>query len=302
MENALHMPVLLNEVIEQLNIQENDTIVDLTVGYGGHSSCILNKLNNSGYLIGFDRDQNAINESSNRLGQISNNFKLIKSDYKNFNDYLDELKIDKVAGILVDLGISSPQIDTPSRGFSYFQDARLDMRMDQDQKLDAHQVVNTYSMEKLEQIFNDYGEVQLSKRISKAIVDNRPINTTVELTNLIRESYPSALNRKKNMAKPIFQAIRIEVNNEFDSIAQMLQKTLKYLKKGSKLLVISFHSLEDAIVKHFFKSLLKNDNPKLPVMLQQEYKIKVINPSKGEIKENKRSRSAKLRVLTKLVD
>lgn len=300
--NQLHVPVLLDEVISQLNIQANDTILDLTVGYGGHSSCILDKLKGTGLLIGFDKDQNAIEKSSNRLCQINHNFKLFKSDFVNFNDYLDQLKIAKVSGILVDLGISSPQVDNATRGFSYFKEARLDMRMDQTQKLDAEYVVNNYELPQLVEIFNNYGQVKLSKQLAQAIIDHRPIRTTTQLAQLIKDTYPSALNRKKNMVKPIFQAIRIEVNNEFEAIRIMLTKTLKYLTKNSKLLVISFHSLEDRIVKHFFKSLIKYNDPKLPIMVEQCYQLKVINPSNHEITNNKRAKSAKLRILTKLCD
>lgn len=300
--NQLHVPVLLDEVISQLNIQANDTILDLTVGYGGHSSCILDKLKGTGLLIGFDKDQNAIEKSSNRLCQINHNFKLFKSDFQNFNDYLDQLKIAKVSGILVDLGISSPQVDNATRGFSYFKEARLDMRMDQTQKLDAEYVVNNYELPQLVEIFNNYGQVKLSKQLAQAIIDHRPIRTTTQLAQLIKDTYPSALNRKKNMVKPIFQAIRIEVNNEFEAIRIMLTKTLKYLTKNSKLLVISFHSLEDRIVKRFFKSLIKYNDPKLPIMVEQCYQLKVINPSNHEIANNKRAKSAKLRILTKLCD
>ncbi|UUD36673.1 S-adenosyl-methyltransferase MraW [Mycoplasmopsis californica] len=301
MSSELHIPVLLDEVIDQLNIQEDDIIVDLTIGLGGHSSCILKKLN-SGLLVGFDKDNYAIEKSSNRLGKIGHNFKLFKSDYQHFNDYLAQLKIDKVSGILADLGISSPQIDIQERGFSYFQDARLDMRMDQEQKLDAYEVVNNYPVEKLAEILNAYGQVKLSKQIAKAIVEHRPITTTAELATLIRDTYPNAMTRKKNLIKPIFQAIRIEVNNELDSLKNMLKKTLNFLKRNGKLLIITFHSLEDKIVKDFFGSLIKHNDPKLPVMLSQEYKVKTIYPSQTEINTNKRARSAKLRVLTKLVD
>ncbi|WP_027334159.1 16S rRNA (cytosine(1402)-N(4))-methyltransferase RsmH [Mycoplasma elephantis] len=301
MDKELHIPVLLNEVIDQLNIQENDTIIDLTVGFAGHSSCILKKLK-SGLLVGFDKDKNAIEKSSKRLGEIGHNFMLFKSDFKHFNDFLEKHKIDKVSGILADLGISSPQIDTQERGFSYFKDARLDMRMDQEQKLDAYQIVNNYTVDELVKIFNDYGQVKLSKQLATAIVKNRPIETTKQLADLIRSSYPNAMTRKKNLIKPVFQAIRIEVNDELGSLKNMLKKTLNFLKRNGKLLIITFHSLEDKILKEFFNSLIKHNDPKLPVMLKQDYKIKTIYPSQTEIETNKRSRSAKLRILTKLID
>ncbi|MDJ1645779.1 16S rRNA (cytosine(1402)-N(4))-methyltransferase RsmH [Mycoplasma phocimorsus] len=297
-----HIPVMLQEVISNLNINENDTIVDLTIGYGGHSSVILSTLKSSGRLVGFDKDSYAIKKSSERLSQISQNFKLFKSDFSNFDVYLKENEIFKVDGILVDLGISSVQIDTPERGFSYNKDSRLDMRMDQNQTLDAWKVINEYALEDLIRIFDMYGQVKLSKRIAQHIIKNRPINSTLQLVEVIKSGYPAALNRQKNMAKPIFQAIRIEVNNEFDSIKIMLNKALEFLKKGSKLLIITFHSLEDKIVKQFYKSLIKTSDPKLPIMIKQIYKTKTINPSHEEIFFNKRARSAKLRILEKIDD
>ncbi len=300
--NQKHIPVMLQEVISNLDISEGDTIVDLTIGYGGHSSVILSTLKSSGHLVGFDKDSYAIKKSSERLSQISQNFKLFKSDFSNFDVYLKENGILKVDGILVDLGISSVQIDTPERGFSYNKDSRLDMRMDQNQTLDAWKVINEYALEDLIRIFDMYGQVKLSKRIAQHIIENRPINSTLELVEVIKSGYPAALNRQKNMAKPIFQAVRIEVNNEFDSIKTMLNKALKFLKKGSKLLIITFHSLEDKIVKQFYKSLIKTSDPKLPIKIKQTYKTKTINPSQEEILFNKRARSAKLRILEKIDD
>ncbi|QSF13820.1 16S rRNA (cytosine(1402)-N(4))-methyltransferase RsmH [Mycoplasma sp. Mirounga ES2805-ORL] len=296
-----HYSIMLNECLKALNINENGTYVDLTLGMAGHSSEIL-KLIPKGFLIGFDKDEFAIEESRKRLSQIGNNFKLIKSDFKNIELELDKLKVNAVDGIIADLGISSPQVDNTDRGFSYAKDARLDMRMDQNQKLDAHYIVNNYSEEQLTKIFINNADVKLANRVAKAIIENRPINTTIELANVVREAYPAKLVKLKNPNKAIFQAIRIEVNNEFESISMMLESAIQKLKKNGSLAVITFHSLEDRIVKNYFGSLTKNKTTsKLPINEIKKYSVKVINPTNEEINENNRSRSAKLRVLTRLI-
>lgn len=298
-----HVPVMLKEVLDNLNIQKKGEIIaDLTIGYAGHSSAILSRLDFTGQLFGFDKDSYAVEQSNESLLKISQNFKIFKSDFSNFDVFLKENGIFKLDGILVDLGVSSIQLDTAKRGFSYNKDSYLDMRMDQSQKLDAWKVVNEYQLEDLIRIFDMYGQVKLSKRIAQHIINSRPIDTTLQLVEVIKSGYPAALNRQKNMAKPIFQAIRIEVNNEFYSIQSMLQKSLDFLKKGSKLLIITFHSLEDKMVKQFYKSLIKTSDPKLPIMVNQTYKTKTINPSFEEITQNKRARSAKLRILEKIAD
>lgn len=295
-----HIPVLLNETISSLNIKEDGIYVDLTLGMGGHSLAILQKLT-TGMLIGFDKDSFAIEESRKRLSQTGKNFILVHSDFKNLKSELEKLNIKEVDGIIADLGISTPQVDDGTRGFSYNKDARLDMRMDRSQELDAHYIVNNYKEVDLIRIFNDYAEVKLAHKVAKAIVKNRPINTTLELADIIRDAYPAKLLKKKNPSKTVFQAIRIEVNNEFDSIKKMLNDAVIFLKPNSSLAVISFHSLEDRIVKRFFGSLTKNKLPsKLPVNEVKQYSVKVINVSEAEIEQNKRSKSAKLRVLTKL--
>ncbi|MBZ4204286.1 16S rRNA (cytosine(1402)-N(4))-methyltransferase RsmH [Mycoplasma tauri] len=295
-----HKSVMLDEVINSLKIKPNGIYLDLTLGMGGHSSKILKMLTN-GYLIGFDKDHFAIEESRKRLEKINNNFHLIHSDFANIKEELEKMKITSVDGIIADLGISSPQVDNGDRGFSYNKDSRLDMRMDSSQELDAEFIVNNYEIDRLVKIFNDYAEVKLSHKVANAIINNRPIKTTLELVNIIKKAYPAKLLKEKNPAKAVFQAIRIEVNNEFDSIKTMLNDAISFLKPGGSLAVISFHSLEDKIVKSFFGQLTKNKLPsKLPVNEVKQYSVKVYNPSKNELVSNNRARSAKLRVLTKI--
>ncbi|WP_338822328.1 16S rRNA (cytosine(1402)-N(4))-methyltransferase RsmH [Mycoplasmopsis felifaucium] len=297
-----HISVLLNETVNALNIKPDGTYVDLTLGMGGHASLILKHLSKNGRLIGFDKDAFAIEESRKRLSKINDNFILIHSDFKNITSELNKINVTSVDGIIADLGISSPQVDNDERGFSYNKDARLDMRMDQSQELDAYYVVNNYSEAELIRIFIDYAEVKLAKQVAKAIIKNRPIKTTLELANIIRESYPAKLVKLKNPCKAVFQAIRIEVNHEFESIQDMLNQAIKLLNKNSSLAIISFHSLEDKIVKNFFGYLIKDKLPsKMPINEVKNYVVKVINPSKTEEEENKRARSAKLRILTKLI-
>nr|WP_318023600.1 16S rRNA (cytosine(1402)-N(4))-methyltransferase RsmH [Mycoplasmopsis fermentans] len=299
MENQ-HFSVLLQESIDALNIKPDGIYVDLTLGMGGHSSEILKRLD-TGRLIAFDKDTFAIEESRKRLSQIkSTNFQLIHSDFKNIKSELDKLNISQVDGIIADLGISSPQVDNDERGFSYNKNARLDMRMDQSQKLDAYYVVNNYSESQLEQLLRNYAEVKLARQVAKAIISKRPITTTLELAQVVRDAYPAKLVKLKNPNKAVFQAIRIEVNNEFDSLKQMLQDAIELLKPNTSLAVITFHSLEDSIVKHFFGSLIKSKLPaKMPINEEKQYKVKVFLPTNNELELNKRSRSAKLRVLKK---
>lgn len=300
MMKELHYSVLLNETIQNLKVKPNGTYVDLTVGMGGHSSKILENLT-TGLLVGFDKDEFAIKTSKKRLSQINDRFILIKSDFSNLKDQLSKINIQKVDGIIADLGVSSPQVDDYSRGFSYNKDARLDMRMDRSQTLDAHFVVNNYNVEKLEEIFIKYADVKLAKQVAKVIIKNRPITSTLELVDIIKQAYPAALLRAKNPAKAVFQAIRIEVNLEFDSLRKMLEEALTCLNAEASICIITFHSLEDKIVKNFFGSLIKSKIPaKMPIIEKKQYTAKQIRPSKLELNENKRSRSAKLRILTKL--
>lgn len=296
-----HFPVLLEEVIENLKINKNGIYVDLTLGRAGHSSEILKKLD-KGHLYAFDKDFDAIKESEKKLSRISNNFTLIHSDFQNLESELKKYNIKKIDGILVDLGVSSPQLDEAERGFSYNKEARLDMRMNRNQTLDAHYIVNHYSEEELISLLKNNADVMLPQRVAKGIILNRPINTTLELVEIIKKSLPAKIVRMKNPAKAVFQAIRIAVNNELDSLNILLNQAINFLNKNGKLLIITFHSIEDRIVKKFFKSLLEQDNidPKLPIMVEKTWKSKSFLPSKEELNLNKRSRSAKLRVLTKL--
>ena len=296
-----HISVMLQQSIDGLSVKPGGTYVDLTLGRGGHSSEILRRLDN-GMLLAFDKDKTAIKQSADRLSQISDNFKLIHSDYKNIKSELEKLGITSVDGIVADLGVSSPQLDETQRGFSYSRDARLDMRMNQEQGMDAYEVVNTYSEESLVNIFWNFADVKLPRRVAKGIVSNRPIETTLELVDVIRASLPAAVVRKKNPAKAVFQAIRIAVNEELESLEKMLEEAVTLLSVGGSLAVITFHSIEDRIVKRFFGKYIQDNTGKLPIMIDKKWKVKTSKPSKDEIEQNRRSRSAKLRVLTKLMD
>ncbi|RIV16660.1 16S rRNA (cytosine(1402)-N(4))-methyltransferase RsmH [Mycoplasmopsis gallopavonis] len=299
-QSKLHYSVLLHETIDALNINPNGIYVDLTLGMGGHSAAILSQLQN-GKLYAFDKDDFALEKSNIRLSSIGSNYQLIKSDFKDIKSKLAEFGIYEVDGIIADLGISSPQVDQADRGFSYNKQAALDMRMDQTQELTAFNVVNDYNEDRLAELLLKYADVKLHKKVAKAIVAARPISTTLELVDVIKNAYPAALLRSKNPAKAVFQAIRIEVNNELASLQVMLEDALSLLKKNASLAVITFHSIEDKIVKDFYKKQIANLMPtKMPVMEEKHYLIKQTKPSKTELLENKRSRSAKLRVITKL--
>lgn len=296
----MHVPVMFKEVITFLDIKEDGIYIDLTLGRAGHSEAVL-KLIPKGQLIAFDKDKIAINESNGRLMQINTNYKLIHSDFKFFRNELNKLGIDKVDGIIADLGVSSPQIDDPTRGFSYSKNGLLDMRMNQDQILNAWEIVNKWNLEQLIMIFKNYADVKLPKKIANAIIDNRPINTTFELVSIIKQALPAKIIQMKNPAKTVFQAIRIAVNNEFESLKIMLNDAIHLLNKEGILAIITFNSLEDKIVKNFFGNLIKSKiDPKLPIQEIKNFKVKTINPSKKEIEINKRSRSAKLRILKKI--
>lgn len=297
----MHISVLLEESIKYLNLKPDSQIVDCTLGYGGHSSKILEKIPN-GFLYAFDQDEEAIKEADKKLKKINNNYKIINKNFVNIKKELPN----KVDGILFDLGVSSPQLDEDYRGFSYHSDATLDMRMDQRQKLDAKTVVNEYSYEKLVKIFREYGEEKYSASIAKEIIKRRPINTTLELAEIIKESVPESYRRKSHPARKIFQAIRIEVNDELNVFRKALTDALELLNKGGRICVITFHSLEDRICKEEFKKVseVPKHLQKLPI-IPEEYKPKFkiianIKPSEEEIKENKRSRSARLRVIERI--
>ena len=297
-----HKSVLFNEVIEYLNVSEGKTYIDATVGYAGHSGEILRKLNKKGFLFAFDQDEDAINYSNEKLSGISNNFKIIKSNFKNMKNYINE----EVDGILFDLGVSSPQLDEAERGFSFHKDAPLDMRMDKSSDFSAMNVVNEYSYEKLVDIFYRFGEEDYAKPIAKGIISNRPINTTLELVEVIKNSVPMSYRNSHHPARKVFQAIRIEVNHELDILEQSLRDAFDLLKIGGRLEVISFHSLEDKIVAKVFKDLCSDDESvkHLPIVPEDKKarakKIAKITPSNEELEDNNRSRSSKLRVIERI--
>lgn len=301
----MHKSVLLKECIENLNLKENSVIVDCTLGYAGHSSEILKRINH-GYLYAFDQDSEAIKFSTERLNNIGKNFEIINSNFANIKEELSKKNVTSVDGILYDLGVSSPQLDEDYRGFSFHQDARLDMRMNQNNILDAYTVVNTYSYEKLVDIFHKYGEEKYASSIAKGIIASRPITTTLELVEVIKENVPEKYKRDKHPARKVFQAIRIEVNDELNVFEKSLNEALELINVGGRICVITFHSLEDKICKNIFKSVSEIDNniKKLPIIPDEylpKFKvIKTIEPSKNEIDENNRARSAKLRIIERV--
>ena len=297
-----HKSVLLNEVIEYLNLKQGGKYIDATVGYGGHSSHILKEIGKEGVLFAFDQDDEAISYSTKRLSKIGGNFTIFKSNFVNMKNYVNE----KVDGILFDLGVSSPQLDDGDRGFSFHKDAVLDMRMDKNNPLDARKVVNEYSYNDLVRIFYKFGEEKYSKPIAKAIINSRPINTTLELAEIIKESVPISYRNKSHPARKVFQAIRIEVNHELDILESSLSDAFDLLNVGGRLAVITFHSLEDKIVSNVFKKLCSDDEstkrlPFVPEELKAKAKMIVkLTPSEDEINENNRSRSSKLRVIERV--
>ncbi len=305
-----HISVLLEESIDSLNLQETSVIVDCTLGYGGHSSKILSKIK-KGFLFAFDQDSEAIRHSTDRLSKIGTNFTIIKSNFVHLKEKLEEQGVDKVDGVLFDLGVSSPQLDEAERGFSYHEDARLDMRMDRDNPLSAYEVVNNYSKEDLARIFYKYGEDKFSNNIAKKIVEYRstkPIETTLELVEVIKTAVPMKFRMDKHPARQIFQAIRIEVNKELDVIEPALEQALSMIKVGGRVSVITFHSLEDRLVKNYFKEKTQIPDvvkgmPNVPDEYLPDFKLvvnKAIEPSKEELENNPRARSAKLRVIERI--
>lgn len=304
----MHKSVLLEEAIQYLNLKEDAIVVDCTLGYGGHSSEILKRIP-KGHLYAFDQDEEAITSARNRLSNISSNFTIIKSNFVHLKEKLQELGIHKVDGILFDLGVSSPQLDEDERGFSFHKDARLDMRMDQTQKKDAYQVINTYSYEQLVDIMKTYGEEKFAPSIAKKIIEKRQekeIVTTLELVEIIKNSVPEKYRREHHPARKVFQAIRIEVNDELNVFEKALKDALELIDVNGRVCVITFHSLEDIICKRMMKevSTVPNELKKLPVipdnLKPNFHMIKTIHPSKEELEENRRARSAKLRVIEKV--
>ena len=299
-----HKSVLLEETILGLNIKPDGTYIDATLGYAGHSGEVLKVLNKKGFLFAFDQDEDAIEYSNEKLSKISSNYKIIYSNFKNMKDYIKT----PVDGIMFDLGVSSPQLDETSRGFSFHNDALLDMRMDKNQELSAYQVVNNYSYTDLVDILFNYGEEVNAKSIAKGIINSRPINTTLELAEVIKSNVPESYRNKSNPCRKTFQAIRIEVNHELEILESSLLDAFDLLKSKGRLCVISFHSLEDRIVKNTFKKLTE-DNPlskNLPIVPEEMKRKAVlitkkpITASNNELTDNNRSRSAKLRIIEKL--
>lgn len=306
----MHYSVLLNESIENLNIKEDGIYVDATLGYAGHSKEILKRLKR-GFLFAFDADEEAIAHSHQLLSEISCNFKIFHSNFVHMKERLAEEGITKVDGILFDLGFSSPQVDNPSRGFSFMHDAKLDMRMDTSKPFSAYEVINEYSLKDLTDIFYLYGEEKMSRVIASKIVNIRmkkPIETTKELVSIIESAVGAKYFNLHHPERQIFQAIRIEVNSELNVLKMVLPDAISLLKPEGRICVITFHSLEDRIVKQIFKTNSEVDEmvKGLPV-IPDEYKplIKLINkkpilPTERELSENTRSKSAKLRVIERV--
>lgn len=304
----MHYSVMLKECLDLLNLKDNSIVVDCTLGYAGHSSEILKKIS-KGHLYAFDQDQEAINYSKKTLKKINKNFTIIKSNFVNIKSKLNDLNVQKVNGILFDLGVSSPQLDNAERGFSFHQDATLDMRMDQESKLSAYEVVNEYSFEQLMEIFYKYGEEKYAKSIARGIEKARkekPIKSTLELVEIIKNNVPSKYRNDKHPARKVFQAIRIEVNNELNVFEKSLKDALDLLDINGRIVVITFHSLEDKICKDVFKKVTEINKvfKNLPI-IPDEYKpkfkvIEKLKPNKEELNENNRSRSAKVRVIERV--
>lgn len=306
-----HKSVLLYETIENLNIKPNGIYVDGTLGGGGHSYEIA-KLLTTGRLIGIDQDEAAINAAGERLSQFKNNVTIVRSNYSEIKRVLTEIGVHKVDGILLDLGVSSYQLDTPERGFSYKEDAPLDMRMDTRNTKTAKDIVNTYSEMELFRIIRDYGEDNFAKNIAKHIVrmrEEKPIETTYELTEAIKAAIPMKLRvNTGHPAKRTFQAIRIELNQELEVLKNTLQDMIELLAPGGRLCIITFHSLEDRIVKSNFRMNEKPCTcpPNFPVCVCGKKPLgkvitrKPILPSEQELLENKRAKSSKLRVFEKI--
>jgi 16S rRNA (cytosine1402-N4)-methyltransferase len=305
-----HVPVLLKETIEKLDIKKNGIYIDCTLGGGGHSSEILKRLDKKGTLIGIDQDIEAINASKERLKEYDNVI-YVHDNFYNIKNILDDLNIEKVDGILMDLGVSSYQLDKAERGFSYMKDAPLDMRMNRDQVLSAYDVVNNYKMEDIQRVIRNYGEDRFARRIAKCIVEEReksPIKTTFELVDIIKKAVPMKLQKNGHPAKKTFQAIRIEVNSELRILDNALDDAIDRLKVGGRIAVITFHSLEDRKVKVKFRQLENPCTcpPDFPVCVCGKVPIiKIINkkpiePNEEEKEKNTRSRSAKLRTAEKI--
>lgn len=303
----MHYSVLKEELLEGLNIQDGKIYVDATIGYAGDSKEILKQIPN-GFLYGFDQDEKAVKYSTNVLTEIGNNFKIFNTNFVNMDEVFEEEEIKEVDGIIFDLGFSSPQIDDEKRGFSFMHDGPLDMRMSSEGK-SAKDIINEYSENELAEIFFKYGEEKLSRVIAKNIKkESKNISSTLELVEVIKNATGANYFYKNHPERKIFQALRIEVNKELTVLEDILPKAIKRLKKGGRIAVITFHSLEDRIVKNIFKKYSDID-PLVKGLkdIPEEYKplIKLVNkkpilPSQKELEENSRSRSAKLRIIERI--
>lgn len=314
-ETFEHVTVLLKETVDGLNIKPNGVYVDCTLGGAGHSQYLLSQLSKEGHLYAFDQDEKAIKHASAFLEKEVNEGKVtfIRSNFRHLQERLAEHGVTEIDGILYDLGVSSPQLDEGERGFSYHQDAPLDMRMDQSASLSAYEVINEYSYEQLVKIFFRYGEEKFSKQIARLIEKKRidkKIETTGELVEIIKEGIPAPARRKGgHPAKRIFQAVRIEVNSELEVIGESIEQAIELLNDEGRISVITFHSLEDKIVKNIFKEYSQPQDlppglPMVPVEYQPTLKLvnrKPIVASDDELDENNRSRSAKLRIAEKII-
>ena len=308
----VHLPVMPRECIEGLAIKPDGIYLDGTTGGGGHSLLIAERLGESGRLIAFDKDEEALGAAKSKLRDHLGKVTFVHDDFASACGRLDELGIEALDGVLLDLGVSSYQIDNAERGFSYTKDAPLDMRMDRGQDLDAYKVVNGYPREKLESIFRDYGEERLARRIAAKIEERRaeaPIATTLELAELVAGCYPPGTRYKYgNPAKRVFQAIRIEVNGELDRLSESVTALARRLRRGGRMAVITFHSLEDRIVKNAFRELSLSCTcpPDFPVCVCGKVKevelvnAKPITASPEELKANPRAESAKLRIVKRI--
>lgn len=306
-----HETVLLKETVDGLNVKEDGTYVDCTLGGAGHSSYLLSQLSEKGTLIGFDQDDAALDHAREKLADSKANILFIKSNFRYLKERLNEQGITSVDGVIFDLGVSSPQLDTPERGFSYHHDAPLDMRMDQTAALSAKQVVNEWPFEDLVRIFYKYGEEKFSKQIARKIEEARkkgPIETTGELVDIIKEGIPAPARRTGgHPAKRVFQAIRIAVNDELKVFEEALEQAIELLNPKGRISVITFHSLEDRICKSTFKEMsslpeLPHGLPVIPEGLEPKLKLitrKPIVASEQELEHNNRARSAKLRIAEK---
>ena len=308
-----HQPVLLKEVLDYLNCKKDGYYLDGTLGRGGHTEAILQQIDPEGHVIAIDRDKAAIKAVKNKLSGYSN-LTLVHDNFINLSRVLDKCKVEKVDGMIFDLGFSSPQVDDPERGFSYQKEGPLDMRMNKEQNLTAADIVNTYSGKKIYHIIKKYGEERWASRIANFIVDKRkdkPLKTTKDLVNIIKAAIPASARRKGgHPAKRTFQALRIATNDELNQLENMIENAVDRLNHKGRICIISFHSLEDRIVKNTFRHLAKDCTcpPDFPICAcDKEQKVKVITrspveASEDELENNPRARSAKLRVAEKVLN